>query len=127
MNEPDAREKVSAQTHTHTRTSTHRLCLYCVRLQPTTLSSEDAALSREEAGLSVEEPGPPADQLTPVSAPPLPSPLPPARGRERPALELEVPACVVFRQNMVQLSNEAHIMKDFQVVANFYYCLINYL
>lgn len=88
--------ETSAQTHPQARTD----CVStCARLQPTTLSSEDAMLLlQEEPGLSVEKPGPPTDQLTPVSVPVLPSPPSAAKERERPTLELEVP---VYRQNMV--------------------------
>lgn len=86
----------TAQTHP----DPHWLCVsICVRLQPTTLSSEDAILlPQEEPGLSVEKPGRPTDQLTPVFVPALPLPPSAARAGVKRSLELEVPAFVSKRQ-----------------------------
>lgn len=83
--------KTSAHAHPHKRTltvfSTH------VRLQPTTLSSEDAMLlPEEEPGQSEVKPGTPTDQLTPVSVPVLPSTPSASKEGQRPGLESEVPA-----------------------------------
>lgn len=88
--------KLPSDTCGHISTNTDRFtdCVSaCVRLQPTPLPSEDVMLlTQEEPGLTVEKPGPPTDEVTPLPVPALPSPPSATKKRERPSLELEVPA-----------------------------------
>lgn len=75
-----------------------------VRLQKTTISSEDAILSaQEEPGPPAEIPGPPADQMTPPSGLGLPTPPSAAKEREsRPAsLNLEVQRVTASSQHLI--------------------------